>query len=136
LALLAILNILPILDFQAIVGALGEKANETADALLRLAQLHIVEHSGDEFSVSPPLRIAVERDKRVSLPETKRKQVLAKLADSLALRPDEGTAPITLVDSAVLSAIESGKETYAVVFLLPSLRVPSETAIRPKTVSG
>ena len=95
-ALLALLNILPTLDFQALADALGEKANETADALLRLAQLHIVEHSGDEFSVSPPLRIAVERDKRVSLPEAKRKQALAKLADSLALRLDEGTAPIAL----------------------------------------
>ncbi|BBU63204.1 hypothetical protein MSC49_31390 [Methylosinus sp. C49] len=46
--------------------------------------------------------------------------MLAKLAESLALRLDEGTAPISLIDSAVLSAIESGKETYASVFLLPS----------------
>ncbi len=46
--------------------------------------------------------------------------MLAMLADSLALRLDEGTAPIALVDSAVLSGIESGKETYAAVFLLPS----------------
>jgi hypothetical protein len=64
--------------------------------------------------------MAVERDRRVTLPEAKRNQVLAKLADSLALRLDEGTAPIALVDSAVLSAIEVGKETYAAVFLLPS----------------
>jgi tetratricopeptide (TPR) repeat protein len=120
LALLAVLNILPTLDFQAMVDALGEKANETADALLRLAQLHIVEHSGAEFSIVPPLRIAVERDKRISLPEAKRKEALERLADSLALRLDEGTAPITLVDSAVLSAIQSGRETFAAVFLLPS----------------
>ena len=119
-ALLSLLKILPTLDFQAMADALGEKASEIADALLRLAQLHVVEHFGDEFSVSPPLRIAVERDTRINLPEAKTKQVLAKLADSLALRLDEGTAPIALVDSAVLSAIESGKETYATVFLLPS----------------
>ena len=105
-ALLGLLKILPTLDFEAMTDALGVKANDAADALLRLTQLHIVEHSGDEFSVSPPLRIAVERDARISLPETMRKEVLAKLADSLALRLDEGTAPIALVDSAVLSAIE------------------------------
>lgn len=80
-ALLALLKILPTLDFQALADALGEKVTETADALLRLALLHIIEHSGDEFSISPPLRMAVERDKRVSLPDAKRKQALAKLAD-------------------------------------------------------
>lgn len=120
LAVLGILQVLPILDFAAMVDALGVEAREAADALQRLTQLHVVEHSGDEFSVSPPMRIAVERDKRIRLPDPMRKEVLAKLADSLALRLDEGTAPIALVDSAVLSAIESGKETYAAVFLLPS----------------
>ncbi|MEX2167037.1 MAG: toll/interleukin-1 receptor domain-containing protein [Methyloceanibacter sp.] len=120
LALLGLLKILPTLDFQAMAAALDLKADDAADGLLRLAQLHIVEHSGDEFSISPPLRIAVERDPRVKLPETKRKSALAKLADSLSLRLDEGTAPVALVDSAVLSAIESGKETFATVFLLPS----------------
>ena len=123
------LNILPTLDFQAVVNASGEKANETADALLRLAQLHIVEHSGDEFSVSPPLRIAVERDKRVSLPEAKRKQVLAKLADSLAVRLDEGTAPITLVDSAVLgNRVGQGNVRGSVSSPVPP-RVSGEAAV-------
>ena len=86
LALLGLLKVLPTLDFAAMVGALGVNADEAGDALLRLSQLHVVEHSGDEFSVSPPIRIAVERDKRVSLPEPKRKEVLAKLAESLAVR--------------------------------------------------
>ena len=123
LTLLGLLKILPTLDFEAMVDASGVNANEAADALLRLSQLHLVEHSGDEFSVSPPIRIAVERDKRISLPEPKRREALAKLAESLALRLDEGTASIALVDSAVLSAIQSGKETYATVFLLPSHHV-------------
>lgn len=119
-ALLGLLKVLPTLDFAAMVDALSVEANEAADALQRLTQLHVLEHSGDEFSISPAMRIAVERDKRISLPEPQRKEALAKLADSLALRLDEGTAPVALVDSAVLSAIESGKETYAAVFLLPS----------------
>lgn len=120
IALLSLLKILPTLDFEAIADALDVEASEAADALLRLTQLHVVEHSGDEFSISPPLRIAVERDRRIRFPESKRKEMLAKLAESLALRLDEGTAPIALVDSAVLSALESGKETYAAAFLLPS----------------
>lgn len=119
-ALLCLLKILPTLDFTAMVDALSLKAADGADALERLTHFHLVEHSGDEFSISPALKIAVERDRRVALPESRRKEVLARLADSLALRLDEGTAPIALVDSAVLSAIESGKETYAAIFLLPS----------------
>jgi tetratricopeptide (TPR) repeat protein len=123
LTLLGLLKVLPALDFAAIVDALGVNSNEAADALLRLSHLHVVEHSGDEYSVSPPIRTAVERDKRINIPEQKKRDALAKLAESLAVRLDEGTAPIALVDSAVISAIQSGKETYATVFLLPSHHV-------------
>jgi tetratricopeptide (TPR) repeat protein len=117
---LGLLKILPTLDFQAIVNALGIDGHQLAESLLSLTEFHIVENSGDECSISPPLRIAVERDRRFTLSEDKRRKALSTLADSLALRLDEGTAPIALVDSAVLSAIETGKNTYASVFLLPS----------------
>lgn len=118
--LLGLLKYIPTLDFQAIVEALALEPAAAADSMLRLTQLHIVEHSGDEFSISPAMRIAVERDKRVAVPEDKRKTALGKLAETLALRLDEGTAPISLIDAAVLSSIEAGNETYAIVFLLPS----------------
>jgi len=118
--LLGLLKFIPTLDFQAILEALELEPSAAADSMLRLTQLHIVEHSGDEFSISPAMRIAVERDKRVAVPEDKRKTALGKLAETLAFRLDEGTAPISLIDAAVLSSIEAGSETYAIVFLLPS----------------
>lgn len=120
ISVLGLLSVLPTLDFEAIVGALNLASGDVADALQRLSQLHVVEHSGDEFSISPPMRNAVDRDSRIKLPEKIRKEALSKLADSLALRLDEGTAPIALIDSAVLSSIAAGKETHAAVFLLPS----------------
>jgi len=45
------------------VDALPIDAAAASDALLRLSNLHIVELAGNLFIVSPPLRIAVERDK-------------------------------------------------------------------------
>ncbi|GBQ45143.1 toll/interleukin-1 receptor domain-containing protein [Komagataeibacter europaeus] len=119
-SLLGVLKILPTLDFTAIVEALENDASELSDALQRLIQLHIIEHSGDAFSISPPIRIAVEKDKRIRIPEEKRKEILGKLAESLSLRLDEGTAPITLIDTAVISSIEAEKDTYAAIFMLPS----------------
>lgn len=119
-SVLSVLRILPTLDLSAISDALEIAPEKIAEALQRLIYLHILEHSGDEFSVSPAVRNAVERDRRIGLPDDTRNAILSRLATSLAVRLDEGTAAIALVDSAVLSAIQSGHETFAAAFLLPS----------------
>ena len=66
--ILGLMKLLPELDFTAIVAALEIDANAASEALLRLTNLHIVESSVDRFIVSPALRVAVERDKRIRLP--------------------------------------------------------------------
>ena len=106
--LLSLLKLLPSLDFQAMVDALPLDAAVASEALLKLSNLHVVEHAGNLFTVSPPLRIAVERDKRIDMPADVRVEALKVLARTLAIRLDEGSARLDLVDTAVLSSIESG----------------------------
>jgi tetratricopeptide (TPR) repeat protein len=120
--LLGLLKLLPSLDFQAMVDALPLDAAVASEALLKLSNLHVVEHAGDLFTISPPLRIAVERDKRIDMPASVRTRALKVLARTLAIRLDEGSARLDLVDSAVLSSIESGLPagTLAAGLLLPS----------------
>ena len=122
--LLGLLKILPSLDFQAIVDALPIEPEDVSDALLRLTNLHVVEHSGATFSVYPPLRVAVERDRRIELPANVRSAALRVLSETLSIRIEEGEAEIGLVDAAVLSSIESGTSgVWVSAFLLPSHHV-------------
>jgi tetratricopeptide (TPR) repeat protein len=112
---------LPSLDFQAMVDALPLSPNATSDALLRLSSLHVLEHTGGIFNISPPLRVALERDKRIEIPSDLRNKALKVLSETLTVRIDEGNAEIALVDTAILAAIESGTtNTLVSAFLLPS----------------
>ncbi|WP_298369049.1 TIR domain-containing protein [Azospirillum sp.] len=120
--ILGILKIVPELDFTAISDSLPISPESVSDALLRLSNLHIVEPSAERFLVSPALRVAVERDDRLTLNKDLRTSAIRKLAQSLSVRLEEGTAPVILIDSAVLSALESGESFsgFAAAFLLPS----------------
>lgn len=120
--ILGLLKQLPELDFAAIVSSLSLDAAAASDDLLRLSNLHVVEATSGVFSVSPALRVAVERDRRMRLSTAIEREAMRSLAQSLVVRLEEGTAPITLVDSAVLSSLESGQalSSLASAFLLPS----------------
>lgn len=122
---LAVLKQLPELDFRAIVDALEADPATVSDDLLHLSHLHVVESNGDSFTISPPLQIAVERDKRLRLTKEKQATAMKRIAKSLSIRLDEGTAPITLLDSAVLASLESGDalSEIAAALLLPSHQV-------------
>lgn len=119
---LGILRLLPSLDFSAIVEALPISAAEISDSLVRLGDLHVLEHSGDNFQISPALRLAVERDKRVNISSDVRTAAFSAIAKSLEFRIEEGGATIALIDSAVMAAIEANADNSAFVtaFLLPS----------------
>src|SRR5205085_1855661 len=112
-------------DFRAIVDALEADAASVSTDLLHLNHLHVVESNGDSFSISPPLQIAVERDKRFRLAKEKQVPAMKRLAKSLSIRLDEGTAPITLLDAAVLASLESGDtpSEIAAALMLPSHHV-------------
>ncbi len=120
--ILGLLREIPELDFTGIITALEIDADAASETLLRLTNLHIVETFADRFIVSPALRVAVERDKRIHLPRDLQTSAMRSVAQSLSIRLEEGTAPIALVDTAVLSALEYGEgmSGFAAAFLLPS----------------
>ncbi len=122
---LSILKLLPQLDFTSIVEALDLDEAITSTALLRMVNLHIIEATNDNFMLSPALRIAVERDRRFRLPNSVQRSAISTLAKSLSIRLEEGTAPIVLVNSAVLASLQSGgiMSNIAAGFLLPSHQV-------------
>jgi tetratricopeptide (TPR) repeat protein len=124
-SMLGLLKQLPELDFAAIVDALELEAATASEDLLRLTHLHIIESSGDAFSIAPALQVAVERDRRFRLNKDAQQSAMKKLAKSLAIRLEEGTAPIILIDAAVLSSLDSGdvSSSFAAAFLLPSHHV-------------
>lgn len=119
---LSLLKNIPELDFDTICGALDIDAASLADDLQRLVLLHVLESDGDRFRIAPALRVAVERDPRVKMPTNLQAVAISAVARSLSLRLEEGTAPVSLVDSAVLASVESGSVLtgLAAAFLLPS----------------
>ena len=60
------------LDFSTLSQALGTKIDEISKAIARLMDYHIVETLGDTFLIAPPMRDAVDRDARFSLPADQR----------------------------------------------------------------
>lgn len=122
ISILAILKILPELDFLAIVESLELDGEEASEAITKLLNLHVVESANQCFIVAPALRVAVERDSRIRLPQNIERSAIGTLANSLALRLEEGTAPVSLVDSTVLASLQSGDAIPDIAggFLLPS----------------
>ncbi|MDD9996338.1 MAG: hypothetical protein OXQ89_01195, partial [Rhodospirillaceae bacterium] len=119
---LSVLTIVPQLDLTAIVTALDTDSALTADALLKLVNLHIVESLSDRFMIAPPVRVAVERDRRIRLPKNATRSVIRRLANSLSMRIEEGTAPIVLIDSTILACLQDADQMpqFISAFLLPS----------------
>src|SRR5262249_16526600 len=120
--ILGLLKQVPELDFQGIVNALDIDAVGASSDIARLMGFHVVEATFGNFAVAPPLQIAVERDSRLVIGPSKRATAIQKLARSLTMRIEEGTAPISLLDSAVLASLEAGDvvSPFATAFILPS----------------
>lgn len=123
--ILAILLFAPELDFGSLAESVMVNQADVSLGLQRLIDLHILRYDEDRFSISPPLRIAVERDPRIKLEETERGEAIRRLARALTVGFDDGTAPVALADTAVLSTLESGTQLGALsaALLLPSHRV-------------
>ena len=123
--ILGLLKQLPELDFSSIVESLGLDAAAASEDLLRLGHLHVVKSSGNSFSVSPALQVAVERDRRFRLDKDEQQAAMKCLSKSLSIRLEEGTAPVILIDAAILSSLESGEapSSFTAAFLLPSHHV-------------
>ncbi|MGR9374927.1 toll/interleukin-1 receptor domain-containing protein [Rhizobium leguminosarum] len=120
--ILALLCSVPELDFSAIVSASELDQLIVSDTLSKLANLHVVDGNSDRFRISPAVLIAVERDKRVRLPRDVEQNAMRSIARSLSVRLEEGTASISLVDSAIVASLDSNDQMsgFATAFLLPS----------------
>lgn len=123
--ILSVLMFAPELDFGSLVHTLKVDSEEISHSVQSLVDLHVLSYSDDRFSISPPLRIAVERDPRVKLKENDRGEIVNRLASSLTISMEDGSAPIALADAVVLANLESGKIMPAVAnaLLLPSHRI-------------
>jgi tetratricopeptide (TPR) repeat protein len=121
-SILGLLRLAPELDFPAIVAALPVDPALLSDRLLGLSHNHIIETSGDRFLIAPPLRVAVEKDSRISLAKDVQARAVSTLTSSLAVRLEEGTAPLALIDAAILLALQQGSapSEYIAAFVLPS----------------
>ena len=122
---LCLLKLVPQLDLTAIVNALEMPSAMVSEALINLTHLHIVEGVNDRFMIAPPIRVAVERDRRIELPRQVRREVTRRLADSLSMRLEEGTAPVVLIDSTILACLHDSDQMpqFVSAFLLPSHQV-------------
>ncbi|UWQ90784.1 TIR domain-containing protein [Rhodobacteraceae bacterium M382] len=125
LKILAVFSIAPSLDFSSLASVVDEDRTKIGGAIQKMLELHVVQIEDDNISISPALRIASERDPRTELKGAERAKVMKSLADSLALRLEEGDAPVALLDSAILATLESGQPIGKLmeVFILPSHRV-------------
>ena len=119
---LGVLKIVPELDFTAIVGTLEADASKISRSIATLVSHHVIEAKFDSFMIAPPLRVAVERDRRIRFSNEVRDKVTQRLANSLSLRLEDGTAPVVLIDSTVLACLQGGNEMPSIIsaFLLPS----------------
>src|ERR1700733_1375104 len=80
--------------WTAFQKALEVDSNDASTDLARLTGLHVVEADFGNFSVSPPLQIAVERDGRLVISSSKRTKAIQRLARSLTMRIEDGTPSI------------------------------------------
>jgi len=71
------------LSFDVISDLAGADDQTAASAVVRLMDLHIVELNGDLYSLSRPLRVAIERDRRFKVSKTEYKEVLLVVTKSL-----------------------------------------------------
>ena len=77
LRILAATKDFTVLDFSTLTNVCECDTSSVAKSLVRLIDLHIIEGSGDTYNLSPPLKIAVERDGRFKLDPVERAHMFA-----------------------------------------------------------
>ena len=123
--ILAALRDFNILDFETIQKILQGNLELAAAVLTRLIDLHVVEVRVDSYAVSPPLRTAVQRDRRLEVDGQERQMVLDIVSETLQIRNDGETIALSMIDAGILASLKSSSsvpENFS-VFLLPSHQV-------------
>jgi tetratricopeptide (TPR) repeat protein len=123
--LLGVLKDFTTITFELACAVVAGEQFTVARALEKLIDLHIVEASEDTYTLSPPLRIAIERDSRFRLPPVERHRILRTLGAVFAKLTDNSHIHDSILDTGVLAALQADEpigETFE-AFLLPSHRV-------------
>ena len=113
------------LNFELICTIADTDQATVARSLERLMDLHILEAFEDTYTLSAPLRNAIERDPRVHLEPSERRRVLRTLAGAFAEMQDNTRISMSIVDTAIITALQAETpipDVFA-AFLLPSHKV-------------
>jgi len=113
------------LDYATASLLLDDDATALSAALIRLMDFHIIEASGDSYSISPPLRSAIERDSRFDLSTTNRKKILRTVSDTLRTGTDSDEISVSMIDAGILATLQEGDELppFFASLLLPSHQI-------------
>jgi tetratricopeptide (TPR) repeat protein len=110
------------LDFELLSKLAGSEIAEASSAITKLLDFHIIETDGSSFSVSPPLQVAVDRDRRFELSGRERREVLKAVSEELTVKIETDAVSVSLVDAAIIATLDGGGEVPAIfdALLLPS----------------
>jgi tetratricopeptide (TPR) repeat protein len=121
--ILAALHDFSKLDFATIQGIVGGEIAVVGKALARLMDFHVIEAAGDDtYQAAPPLRIAIDRDKRLALRPDQRRAMLKVVSDSLQAYADDNEISVSMIDAGILATLQEGNDVSPLfsAFLLPS----------------
>lgn len=120
--IVATLNLIPQADFETLSQATEIEDEALGQSLDKLISDHIVEFAADLYRIAPAVRLAVERDREFALPDDFRNRALVVISERLAVRLEEGTAALQLLDAAILAQIETASTltAFAQALVLPS----------------
>lgn len=120
--ILAALRDFSVLDFTTIQAIADDEIDVTGRALVRLIDLHVIEGAGDTYGIAPPLRSAVQRERRFVLDSHQKAQMLEIISNTLKTKTDNDAVSVSMINAGVLAMLhqEQGIPELFSVFLLPS----------------
>ena len=110
------------LDFDSLCHSTSHSMAEVSASISKLMDYHIVESTGVSFILAPPVRDAVERDPRFTLPPDRYRHMLRAISGRLLTLGEDSTVSISMVEAGVLATLQEGKELSPLfsTFLMPS----------------
>ena len=122
---LAALRDFLVLDFDTIQRLLGGDLESVAATLTRLIDLHVVETRADSYGVAPPLRAAVQRERRFRLDGKSQQEMLDVVSETLRVEDDAQLVSVSMIRAGILANLKQNRsvpQSFS-AFLLPSHQV-------------
>jgi len=111
-----------LLDFDTLNKIVGKQISTTAQAIIKLIDLHIIENISEAYQVSPPLITAIRRDNRLKLEPKSQRSILQIVSGILKTPSDEDRISVSMIDAGILATLQDGKKVPDLfsMFLMPS----------------